>query len=182
VKDLSARFEQTTRVASLRNASGAAESSGKVVFAKPGKMRWSYEEPNPSLVVSDGSVAWVYDPAAHEAQRMPAGEALLSGGAMQFLLGRGDLRRDFVIRAPSCEGDVVVLELVPREPATYEKLELSADRKTGDVSETRVSDLVGNVTRVAFHDVRVNEGVPEKAFEFHPPDGVRVIELQPVQP
>src|SRR5271166_1691146 len=103
VKDLTARFEQTTRVASLHGAGHDApsESSGEVVFQKPGKMRWSYEKPNPSLVVSDGEVAWVYDPASREAQRMQAGETLLTGGAMQFLLGRGDLRRSFLVQAKS---------------------------------------------------------------------------------
>jgi len=184
VKDLSARFEQSTRVASLHGSGHEApsESSGEVVFEKPGKMRWSYEKPNPSLVVSDGEVAWVYDPAAREAQRMQAGDTLLKGGAMQFLLGRGDLRRDFEVRARSCEGSSVVLDLTPREPATYEKLEIVADRESGEVEETTVSDLVGNVTRVAFHNVRTNRGVAKDTFHFTPPEGVRVIELQPVQP
>ncbi|HBZ72363.1 MAG TPA: outer membrane lipoprotein carrier protein LolA [Deltaproteobacteria bacterium] len=184
VKDLSARFEQTTRVASLHGSGHDApsESSGEVVFEKPGKMRWSYEKPNPSLVVSDGEVAWVYDPAAREAQRMPAGGALLTGGAMQFLLGRGDLRRDFIVRARSCEGSSIALELTPKQPASYEKLEIVVDRESGEVEETTVSDLVGNVTRVAFHNVRTNQGVPASRFHFTPPEGVRVIELQPAQP
>ena len=184
VKDLSARFEQTTRVASLHSSGHDApsESSGEVVFEKPGKMRWSYEKPSPSLVVSDGEVAWVYDPSTREAQRMHAGEALLTGGAMQFLLGRGDLRRDFIARARSCEGSSVALDLTPKTPASYEKLEIVVDRESGEVEETTISDLVGNVTRVAFHNVRTNQGVAASRFHFTPPEGVRVIELQPVQP
>ena len=173
VKDLTARFEQTTRVASLHGAGHDApsESSGEVLFEKPGKMRWSYEKPSPSLVVSDGEVAWVYDPASHEAQRMRAGEALLTGGAMQFLLGRGDLRHSFSVRARSCDGPSVVLDLTPKEPASYEKLEIVVDRESGEVEETTVSDLVGNVTRVAFHNVRTNQGVAANRFHFTPPEG-----------
>ena len=184
VKDLSARFEQTTRVASLHSSGHDApnESSGEVVFEKPGKMRWSYEKPNPSLVVSDGEVAWVYDPATREAQRMQAGETLLTGGAMQFLLGRGDLRRDFIVRARSCEGSSIALDLTPKAPASYEKLQIVVDRESGEVEETTISDLVGNVTRVAFHNVRTNQGVAASRFHFTPPEGVRVIELQSVQP
>ena len=184
VKDLSARFEQTTRVASLHGAGHDApsESSGEVVFEKPGKMRWSYEKPNPSLVVSDGDVAWVYDPASHEAQRMHAGQSLLTGGAMQFLLGHGDLRQSFVVHARSCEGTSIALDLTPKEPASYEKLEIVVDRESGEVEETTVSDLVGNVTRVVFHNVRTNQGVAESRFRFTPPEGVRVIDLQPAQP
>jgi outer membrane lipoprotein carrier protein len=127
-------------------------------------------------------VAWVYDPATREAQRMHAGDTLLTGGAMQFLLGRGDLRHEFTVRAKSCEGTSIALDLTPKAPASYEKLEIVVDRESGEVEESTVSDLVGNVTRVAFHNVRTNQGVAQSRFRFTPPEGVRVIELQPVQP
>jgi len=61
VSDLGAAFVQTARSVTLGGAgrTGADTSRGTVVFAKPGKMRWSYEEPEPSLVVSDGKTLWL---------------------------------------------------------------------------------------------------------------------------
>jgi len=55
---------------------------GRVVFAKPGRMRWVYESPEPSLVVSDGETLWIYDPAAREAQRLPVTQGYLTGAAL----------------------------------------------------------------------------------------------------
>jgi outer membrane lipoprotein carrier protein len=178
VRDLSARFEQTSRSVALGGPARAeARSSGSVVIAKPGRMRWSYDEPEPSLVVSDGSVLWIYDPVNREAQRLAVTEAYLSGAAVSFLLGAGEIRRDFELRALECSESSVLLELVPRQPATYEKLEARTDPRSGELLETTVVDLLGNRTRVALRDLRVNQGPDAKLFRFEPPPGVRILEL-----
>ncbi len=180
VDDLRARFEQSTRSVALGSSPARAQTSrGEVQFAKPGRMRWSYEEPEPSLVVSDGETLWIYDPAAREAQELPVGGGYLSGAAIQFLLGEGDILRDFAVTARSCDGDRAELELVPRSPATYEKLRLRAELGTGEVRATEIVDLLGNVTAVAFDEIRVNQKPAADVFRFSPPEGVEVIKLEP---
>jgi outer membrane lipoprotein carrier protein len=178
IRDLRARFVQKTRAVSI--GSHAAEptvSQGVVVVAKPSRMRWSYETPEPSLVVSDGKTLWIYDPGFGEVQKLPADGATFSGAALQFLLGKGDLGKEFSIRLVSCEAHAVELELMPKEPASYEKLRIVVDPKTGDVSKTRIDDLVGNSTVVEFSDLQVNLDPPAETFRFDPPAGIRVIEL-----
>jgi outer membrane lipoprotein carrier protein len=178
VRDLRANFVQTTRGASVSGRAPAeSRSRGKLVVAKPSRMRWSYEAPEPSLVVSDGKTLWIYDPAFKEAQRMPVGGGFLSGAALEFLLGRGEMERDFDVRLLSCAPDAVELELHPREPTSYEKLTLLADPRRGDVSRTRIDDLLGNVTIVEFSDLKVNVDPPADTFRFDPPEGTKVIEL-----
>ena len=179
VSDLRAAFVQTTRSVALGGAgrAGADTSRGTVVFAKPGKMRWSYEEPEPSLLVSDGKTLWLYDPVHAEVQRMSVTEGYLSGAAIQFLIGEGDMRRDFRVTAVSCAEGAAVLELVPRMDATYEKLRVLADLASGELRRTTIFDLVGNVTEVAFDDVRTNQRPGDAVFRFEPPDGVEVIDL-----
>jgi outer membrane lipoprotein-sorting protein len=84
--------------------------------------------------------------------------------------------------ALSCAQAEALLQLVPRKPAAYEKLEIRVDRSSGEVKETAVFDLIGNVTRVAFQDVRTNTGLGEEVFRFTPPDGVRVVEVPTPEP
>ncbi len=179
VRDLAARFEQTSRSVALGGPAATAKSIGSVVIAKPGRMRWTYEEPEPSLVVSDGSELWIYDPANREAQRLAVTEAYLSGAALSFLLGAGEIRRDFEVRALECSEGSVLLELVPRQPASYERLRARTDPRSGELFETTVVDLLGNTTTVALRELRVNQGPDPKLFRFEPPPGVRVIELEP---
>jgi outer membrane lipoprotein carrier protein len=173
VHDLSARFEQSTD-----SPGGAASgASGTVVFAKPGRMRWDYEKPLASLVVSDGTTLWIWDPELREAQKLTVTEGFLSGAAIQFLLGEGRLLESFDVRAESCSGDPLWLDLEPHEPATYQHLRLRVRRKTGEVVETGIVDLLGNHIRIAFTDVRVNQAPPAATFTFEPPKGARVIEV-----
>lgn len=178
VRDLRARFEQRTRRVSLGHGeSRALLGRGTVVFAKPGRMRWTYEAPEPSVVVSDGESLWIYDPVAGEAQHLTLGAGFLSGAAIQFLLGRGNLLREFKVSSGPCEEVPTRLVLSPREDAPYERLEVRADPKTGEISETLVADLLGNVTRVQFQEVRTNSDPDPSLFRFDPPEGVRVLEL-----
>jgi outer membrane lipoprotein carrier protein len=177
VRDLSARFEQTSRSVALGGPAATERSQGQVVFAKPGRMRWSYETPEPSLVVSDGKELWIYDPARQEAQRFPVTEGYLSGAAVQFLLGQGQILREFNAKALRCEATAVELELVPRAPATYEKLRVVTDPRSGELLETTVFDLVGNATTVALRDAKTNLDPKPSLFRFEAPEGVRVLEL-----
>jgi len=185
VRNLSADFVQTSTLASLGPARqgepGADSSRGEVVFAKPGRMRWHYREPAESLVVSDGEDLWTYDPDLGEAQHLPVGRGYLSGAAIQFLMGEGEILETFRVEAPDCEGQRVRLELVPREPASYERLRLEVDRDSGQVVSTEVADLFGNVTRVTFSNIRTNRNVDDEAFRFDPPEGTEVIEVTPAR-
>jgi outer membrane lipoprotein carrier protein len=182
VRDVRASFVQTTRAAHTGGiAPEPMRSTGRMVVEKPAKMRWVYEAPEESLVVSDGESMWIYDPAFGEAQRLPVGEGLLSGAAVSFLLGEGDLRRDFEIELVSCEEGRAILELTPREPASYESLRVTADPATGLLSSTRVADLLGNVTDVELSQLETNQSPDPETFRFVAPDGVRVVELDPVE-
>ncbi len=183
VTDLHARFRQVTRSVTLGNASlgDDAPSQGDVQLAKPGKMRWSYESPSPSLVVSDGETLWIFDPVAQEVQRMPVSEGFLVGAALEFMLGDGKLVEAFEIRGIRCEKDasgVVVLELVPRELASYERMQIGVRSDTGAIVDTRLVDLFGNQTEIFFEDMKTNLALPASRFVFEVPEGVEIIDLQ----
>jgi outer membrane lipoprotein carrier protein len=177
-RDFRADIVQTTRsVAFGANSSEQMTSKGSVIFAKPGKMRWSYDEPEPSLVVSDGETLWIYDLVFREAQKLPAAEGYLSGAAVQFLLGEGEIGRDFEISALSCEKISAELRLQPRKPSSYEKLHVLVNPQTGDLLKTTVFFVLGNVTEVAFSNIEINVDPAPSLFRLDPPADVRVIEL-----
>jgi len=182
VRDLRARFVQRTESVALGNTPAAAmESRGEVVFAKPGRMRWSYESPEPSLVVSDGQTVWIHDPVAKEVQELPLGPEFLSGAAIQFLLGDGRLADEFEVAADGCGQPEVRLLLTPRRDSSYERLELRADARTGEIRSTLVVDVLGNRTEVELSDVRTNTGPPARLFRFAAPEGTRVLTVPPAR-
>lgn len=193
IRDFRAEFSQTTR--SVLFGAGAnglsVPSHGEVIFAKPGKMRWVYRQPEPSLVVSDGQTLWIYSPALKEAQRLPVTEGYLTGAALQFLLGEGKLLESFVVTSEACSlgadagepgskisEETVELDLVPKQPASYQRLGLTAKVTTGAVVATQIVDLFGNETVITFDEVEHNSEPDAGTFRFLPGEGVEVIELQ----
>lgn len=182
VDDFSATFHQQTRSVTLGNASLGADapSSGTVQFAKPGKMRWRYESPTPSQVISNGTILWIYDSEMREVQRLPVTEGYLIGAALEFLLGAGKLLDEFEVEVSSCVPDdqnALELELLPRQAASFESLGLRANRETGEILGTSLVDLFGNETSISFSDARINLRPPASTFVFEIPKGVRVIDL-----
>jgi len=182
VSDFAARFEQRTRSVTLGNTSLGADapSSGTVQFRKPGKMRWRYEWPTASEVISDGKILWLVDEVTKEAQRLPVTEGYLTGAALEFLLGDGKILEEFDVKAASCapgEDGAVALQLLPREAASYQSLDLLADPASGEIRATGLIDLFGNRTDIRFRDARTNLNPDPRVFTFEPPDGIRVIDL-----
>jgi len=184
VDDFAASFLQKTRSVTLGNASlgSDAPSSGTVQFAKPGKMRWRYETPSVSQVISDGRILWIYDAEAQEAQRLPVADGYLTGAALEFLIGDGKILEEFDVEVTSCEPDAqdtLELKLLPKQAASFESLGLRAKRQTGEILGTSLIDLFGNETRISFSDTRINLHPDASTFVFEAPKGVSVIDLIP---
>lgn len=179
IADFRAEFEQRTRAALLSGAPETMEgvSRGEVVFAKPGRMRWIYREPEPSQVISNGETLWIYDVGASQVTRMAMDEGYLAGAALQLLLGDGRLEEAFKVSPPSCGERGLELELSPREQSSYEKLSLTTDSDTGLVTSTMVADLFGNRTTILFSGVEINQSPESQLFEFAIPDGAEILDL-----
>lgn len=178
IRDIHAKFEQTNRSSSFEGQPLMTPDpkSGEVVFAKPGKMRWSYVSPEKSIVVSNGQVLWIYDIEGKSITRLEVTAGFLSAAALQFLLGDGEILETFEVSAVSCDANRVRLDLLPRQDATYERLGLLADRESGDVVGTSVLDLFGNLTEIGFSEIQVNRDPSPETFELEVPDGVEVID------
>ena len=61
----SARFTIESTLKAMQVTDTAA---GRLLVKYPGKMRWEYEEPDPSLLISDGITIWMYLPEDQQVQ------------------------------------------------------------------------------------------------------------------
>lgn len=184
IRDLRAEFEQTNVSATFEGEAlmKPEPRRGQVVFAKPGKMRWTYAPPEASVVVSDGKTLWIHDIEAKTVTRLAVTEGYLTGAALQFLMGDGKILDSFRVSVSDCDAKQVTLELLPNEDASYERLGLVADRATGSVVATSVSDLFGNLTRIRFDKLEVNRKPPQDTFVLKIPEGVEVIDYAESRP
>jgi outer membrane lipoprotein carrier protein len=175
--DFRARFTQTlTSLATGRKTN----SAGAVMFKKPGRMRWDYDEPERATYVSDGGVLWLYEPEDRQAFKQALKASQLPA-ALAFLAGKGKLAAEFDVtaapRTPYGGPGDYLLTLAPKvaEPQVKSIL-FVVDPRTFDVRETVITDGQGNLNDLTFAEIRMGTHIPETEFHFTPPAGVRVID------
>ncbi len=154
-------------------------SEGQVAFEKPGKMSWTYAQPNGNRVVSDGQVLKVYEPSQQQMFVQPVDKSQYPA-ALSFLMGQGQLTSSFDLRlldsaTMKFEGGWV-LEGTPKDPTpAYQKVLLYVDAATAQVRRVLILDVQGNRNRFDFESPLVNTPVPPGAFNFSPPAGTQIV-------
>ena len=173
-KDFTADFTQEVDVATLGQQ---LKSSGQVFFKRPGKMRWEFAEPDPQIIVADGTTLWVYQPQHHQVLKAPFRAAFQSATPLSFLFGVGKLREDFnASLLPDADSSRIRMKLVPKQDREIGTLILDVDPKSYDIVEAEVTDPLGNVTRLVFTNMRRDVGLDDAKFQFVVPPGTDVVE------
>jgi outer membrane lipoprotein carrier protein len=155
--------------------------SGKLLLKRPGKARWDYTDPEKKVFISDGKSVYFYAFGERQATVAPVRESRDPQIPFLFLLGRGNLRRDFS-RIEIAEGERaiqsgdLVLRLVPRRAPEDFKLML-AEVDPSSFSVRRLVVFERNGSRMDFHlmNVRENFVAPDSDFRFIVPAGVTVV-------
>ena len=171
VNTLSGRFSQTQVD---EKGELLSSGSGTMALSRPGRFRWSYEQPYQQLMICDGSKIWAYDPDLSQVTVRPAGDAL-AGTPAELLAQRAKLTDNFAVHDRGEKDGLRQVELVPKtEQGDFRSIELWL--KGGVPSRLAFHDQLGGRTDVELRDVKVNTGVDEAQFKFAPPKGVEVVE------
>lgn len=174
IRDFTADFTQVYVGGVLKRR---ATERGKVFIKKPGKMRWEYEHPEKKVFVSDGQRMYLYIPADKQVTVSPVPSEDQATSAVLFLMGRGDLTRDFTVSYGSDAGsDTHVLRLDPKtRQAEYDWLQVTVDRQSLQIKELTAGDAQGGRSTFRFSDFKENVGLADKIFVFTVPRGTDVI-------
>jgi outer membrane lipoprotein-sorting protein len=136
--------------------------NGKFYILKPGKMRFDYDPPNPTLVISDGISIAVYNTRLNTADRYP----LLSTPLDLLLSDHLDLKDDSdIISVEHQTGELIVNARASGKNAsgditivfTYPNIELR---------QWTIVDAQGLPTTISLRDVMQGIPLPESSFKI----------------
>ena len=149
---------------------------GVVQVKKPGKMRWEYKDPEPKVFVSDGRRIYLYVPADNQVIISPVPAEDQATTAVLFLVGKGNLTRDFTVTYAEGGGaDTYALRLQPRLPERdYEWLQIVVDRRTLQIRSLTAADSQGGRSTFELSNFKENLGLSDKTFAFRIPRGADV--------
>lgn len=174
MKSFSGRFEQED----TRRDGRIDRARGRLAYRRPGRMRWEYDPPQEQLLITDGSTVWLYDPLLDNVTVQPL-QDLTRGTPLSFLLGAGNLTRDFACQAltikPPADG-LAYIELRPRSSIPgLAYLQLGVHPANGRIGALRMVDNQGNIRLLRLKDLRIGATFPPGHFKFIIKDGMEVI-------
>jgi len=146
---------------------------GTLWIKKPGKLRLEYT--NGQLILIDGDTALFYSKKSEQVVKKKFTDFQQMNIPVAFLLGAAHIRDDFEVVQPDPQKPRF-LELHPRKQgAAMKKITIQAD-DGGRIMQMAIFDRSGNITEIAFSDVKEETGVKDKSFVFKAPKGTEIIE------
>jgi outer membrane lipoprotein carrier protein len=176
VEDFTADLIQEKRVSLLREK---VISRGVIQFKRPNKVLIELFDPDPSLMVVDGTTLWLYFKRERVAQKYRVGDNPMLKRYLMILENpfRDEWGKPASIRK---EGDFAVLEVIPGEAETiYTKVTFWVSTQTWLIRKLALYEKGGDFTILSYENIRVNTGIPDSNFTLDLPADVQI--LQPAQ-
>ena len=173
--DFIADFQQETEVKTLNRS---LKAWGKLSFKRPGKMLWRYDEPKGQIVLTDGSHLYFLQPEQNQVIKSPLKNAFRSDIPLSFLLGLGNLKKDFNAVLKAIEKDEYILRLEPKgEAGGFSEILLGVSRSSADIVWVSIRDAANNLTSLRFSNMKKGVGLKDSLFRINIPQGVDIVEL-----
>lgn len=145
------------------------KSDGVFYYKADAGVRWQYSEG--LLVIYDGEALYVFDPELGEAEKVAEARGVI--GPLSFDVEF--LKKDYEIEAERLDG-AIRLNLTPREEAPFRSMEITFPDGSPFPREVVMKEETGEMTRIEFKDISINEPLPDDLFVFSPPPGVKMRE------
>lgn len=173
--DFVADFRQDTEVKTLNRS---LKAWGKLSFRRPGKMLWRYDEPKGQFVLADGHYLYFFQPEQNQIIKSPLKNAFRTDIPLSFLLGIGNLKKDFNAALKETDDTEYVLRLEPKgDSGGFSEILLGVGKNSADILWISVRDASSNLTTIRFSGIRKGVGLKDTLFNLQIPNGVDVVEL-----
>lgn len=176
IKTLRAQFFQDSYLSSVDQSE---LSGGDVSLLRPGKMRWHYNTPEEQIFIVKNTSLWLYQPRMNQLIIDSLDKVLISQLPTAFLMGVGDLTKDFSVKSGCETKTAYMLSLIPisksAEVGELAAFDLLADKVTYLPLGAQVVDVAGNRTSILMRSVVAEDKtVVEKDFDFVAPAEIDV--------
>ncbi len=149
------------------------ESKGQVELMRPGKFRWTYDEPIRQVIVADGLTLWVYDEDIAQVTMQPQATTLGSA-PIGLLSGQREIESEFTIKELGDRDGLQWFQLEPLVKDTdFNQVFIALDNTGLRAMELR--DNFEQATQIRFNNFKKNAPFSADQFQFTLPEGVDVV-------
>jgi len=181
-QDLQGAFTQETIIEGFETG---FKSTGRFYLKKPGLLRWDYLEPSKENIYVDGDEVMMYVPEHQQVVKGTLTQIAASKGPLALLLGVGKLSKQFtVLESPEASSDpqkIPDLTLIPKADGntapTIKKILLQLFPDSYLIQTITIFETSGNISRVHFDQIKVNQGLAANLLKFTLPPDVVVVDF-----
>lgn len=149
----------------LQLAQNGASATGVALIARPGRMRFDYDPPDPTLLVASGGQVLMYDRELRSPSVAPAGSTPLG------VLLRDPIRLsgDITVTATERRGGFLHVSLHRTGAAAEGRLTLTFQETPLELRQWAVVDPQGRETRVTLYEIDTTTRPDPRLFDFNRP-------------
>ena len=181
-QDLQGEFTQETIIEGFETG---FQSTGRFYLKKPGLLRWDYLQPSEENIYVDGDAVMMYVPEHQQVVKGTLTQIAASKGPLALLLGVGKLAEHFSVSEAAVvsgeQADLPTLILVPKSNGdtapTIKKIVLQLFPDSYLIQNMTLFDTSGNISRVRFDHIQVNQGIDADLLKFTVPPDVVVVDF-----
>lgn len=174
-KSFSADFEQASHLTALDVTETA---KGRAWFSHPGKMKWAYESSDNHEIITNGKELWIYRPEENQVMTGNAAPFFQSGSGGAFLADIRKIREEFSVEPGESGDNFAQLILTPKKQTPeLAKIRITVDLPGYEIPVVETENIYGDTTKFIFTNIQFSV-LDEQIFEFTPPPGTEIIEIE----
>lgn len=151
------------------------QSSGEFWFSRPNKFRWQYKQPYPQLFVADGQKLFLHDVDLQQVTIKRLKDAFASTPAV-LLAGGHEVEREFVLKNAVLQDGIQWVVATPKHSDSgFHEIRLGF--RAQRLERLQLTDSFGQVSELQFSQWQLNISLPPSLFQFTPPIGVDVVDM-----
>ncbi len=163
-----------TQVVQDQNGKHIQSAAGVMQFQRPGKFRWTYQQPYEQIIVGDGAKFWLYDKDLNQVTVKKL-DAALGNSPAALLAGNNEIERGFVLKNSGNRDGLEWLQATPKgSDSSFSAIYMAFDAQAGLVV-MELNDAFGHKTVLRFAGLQRNPRLSAQQFQFTPPAGTDLI-------
>lgn len=142
------------------------QATGFMKMAQPNKFRWVTNEPDESVVVSDGQSVWIYNPFVEQVSAVDL-DSTMTQSPLWLIANQSDAAwLSFTVRRVGEH-----YEVTPKDSKNLTR-KITMSFKGNEISTLDILDAQGQTSHFAFNDFDYQSAIDASAFVFELPEGV----------
>ena len=173
ITTVEARFQQKIALSALKRT---REAKGEFYYKRGRGFLWKYTAPTEKIFLYDGTAIWQEEEENPVVIRQKVDKAKMEGNlVMDLVEDVGRIDQLFSTKAEGREGDMDVIELLPKKEGTMQSARIWVDSQF-IIRKLEVTEITGNVNTIEFSSIKINKPLADSLFVFKP--GGRQVEEQ----